>query len=288
MSLRNRVYVGNLSSRTRERDLEYEFERYGDIRSVSVKNGFAFVEFRDDRDASDAVRDMDGRSVDGRRLQVELAKGPRPNGAGGRGGGGGGGGNGHRVRVEGLDGRTSWQDLKDFARRAGSVTFTNVFTERGEKCGVIEYPSRSDVKNAIRELDDTTLDGCRVRLYAEDEGRGGSRSRSRSRGRDRSRSRSRGRGKDRSRSRSRGRGKDRSRSRSRGRGKDRSPSPKRSPSRSRSRSPKRSRSDSPKRNDDKDDKRSPKRNDKDDKRSSRSPEKRSPSRSRSRSPKRDD
>lgn len=43
-------------SRTRERDLEYEFDRYGRIYRVDLKNGFAFVEFEDSRDADDAVR----------------------------------------------------------------------------------------------------------------------------------------------------------------------------------------------------------------------------------------
>lgn len=38
-----RVYVGGVSSRTRERDLEDVFARYGRINNVDVKNGFAFV-----------------------------------------------------------------------------------------------------------------------------------------------------------------------------------------------------------------------------------------------------
>ena len=36
--------------------------------------GFAFIEFEDPRDAEDAVRDTDGRSVCGVRIRVELAK----------------------------------------------------------------------------------------------------------------------------------------------------------------------------------------------------------------------
>jgi RNA recognition motif-containing protein len=33
-----------------------------------------FVEFEDDRDASDAVRGLDGKSVDGERLRVEFSR----------------------------------------------------------------------------------------------------------------------------------------------------------------------------------------------------------------------
>lgn len=36
--------------------------------------GFAFVEFEDPRDAEDAVKDMDGRTVCGVRIRVEIAK----------------------------------------------------------------------------------------------------------------------------------------------------------------------------------------------------------------------
>lgn len=53
-------------------------------------------------------------------------------------------------QVEGLDNRTSWQDLKDFARRAGNVTYSDVSTDRGEKVGVIKYPSRDEAKAAVR------------------------------------------------------------------------------------------------------------------------------------------
>jgi arginine/serine-rich splicing factor 7 len=75
-----RLYIGRLSSRTRERDLEDAFYKFGRIRDVSIKAGFGFVEFEDERDAEDAVRDMDGRDVDGSRIQVEFSKarGSRP------------------------------------------------------------------------------------------------------------------------------------------------------------------------------------------------------------------
>lgn len=58
----SRVYVGRLSNRTRERDLEDTFGKYGRITRVDMKYGYAFVEFSDNRDAEDAVRDLDGRS----------------------------------------------------------------------------------------------------------------------------------------------------------------------------------------------------------------------------------
>ncbi|KAL1545892.1 serine/arginine-rich splicing factor RS2Z32-like isoform X3 [Salvia divinorum] len=77
-----RLYVGHLSSRTRSRDLEHVFSRYGRVRDVDMKRDYAFVEFSDPRDADDARYNLDGRDVDGRRITVEFAKGV-PRGPGG-------------------------------------------------------------------------------------------------------------------------------------------------------------------------------------------------------------
>ena len=38
-----RVYVGRLSNRARERDVEKFFKGYGRIREVILKNGYGFV-----------------------------------------------------------------------------------------------------------------------------------------------------------------------------------------------------------------------------------------------------
>ncbi|KAF4391506.1 hypothetical protein F8388_008910 [Cannabis sativa] len=70
-----RLYVGRLSSRTRSRDLDRLFSRYGRVRDVDMKRDFAFVEFGDPRDADDARYSLDGREFDGSRLIVEFAKG---------------------------------------------------------------------------------------------------------------------------------------------------------------------------------------------------------------------
>ncbi|CAN6809771.1 hypothetical protein Bca4012_000107 [Brassica carinata] len=78
-----RLYVGHLSSRTRTRDVERLFSKYGRIRDVDMKRDFAFVDFSDPRDADDARYRLDGRDVDGSRIVVEFAKGtPRGSGSG--------------------------------------------------------------------------------------------------------------------------------------------------------------------------------------------------------------
>merc|ERR1712172_376358 len=122
---------------------------------------------------------------------------------------------GYRTIVENLSSRTSWQDLKDFMRKAGEITYTNTNQPRvGE--GIVEFGSRRDMEYALDKLDGEELDGRRTRLVEE----GGNKSRSRSRSRKRSRTRSRSRSRDNRRRSSR----------------DRSPSSAKSESRSRSRS----------------------------------------------------
>uniref|UniRef100_A0AAQ4NWS1 RRM domain-containing protein n=1 Tax=Gasterosteus aculeatus aculeatus TaxID=481459 RepID=A0AAQ4NWS1_GASAC len=83
----SRVYIGRLSYRAREKDVERFFKGYGKILEVDLKNGYGFVEFDDPRDADDAVYDLNGKELCGERVIVEHTKGPRRDG--GYGGSGG-------------------------------------------------------------------------------------------------------------------------------------------------------------------------------------------------------
>eukprot|EP00961_Rhodomonas_salina_P109367 1472248-Rhodomonas_salina.3 len=74
MGRSNRLYIGHISSRIREKDLEYEFGRYGRIRDLSLKQGFAFLEYDKAEDADYAIRKMDGVNLEGLRITVEFAK----------------------------------------------------------------------------------------------------------------------------------------------------------------------------------------------------------------------
>merc|ERR1739848_117281 len=80
-NLEYKVYVGNLGSRPpRREELEDEFSYYGPLRNVWVARsppGFAYIEFEDKRDAQDAVRGLDGKTIAGRRVKVEMAQGSR-------------------------------------------------------------------------------------------------------------------------------------------------------------------------------------------------------------------
>jgi len=244
-----RVYIGHLSYHAKEKDVERFFRSYGKIRDIMLKNGYGFVEFDDYRDADDAVYELNGKDLCGERVNVEHARGPRSEdnfrerGFRGRRGGGGGGDRGggrrdkygppsrtdHRLIVENLSSRVSWQDLKDYMRQAGEVAYADAHKKHKNE-GIIEFASSSDMRNAIEKLDGSEINGRKIRLI-EDKPRKRSHSRSRSRSRSHRNTRSR------SHSRSRSRSHSRSRSESKGKkSKSASPARKKSPSASRSRS----------------------------------------------------
>jgi RNA recognition motif-containing protein len=101
----SRLFVGNLSYQTLERDLQDHFSAAGVVTNVNLmldkftgkSRGFAFVEFSTPEEANKAVEMFHGKDLGGRALTVNIAR-PReerpPGGGGFRGGGGGGGGRG--------------------------------------------------------------------------------------------------------------------------------------------------------------------------------------------------
>ncbi|CAL2033065.1 unnamed protein product, partial [Caenorhabditis brenneri] len=261
-------------------------------------------EFDDKRDAEDAVHDLNGKELGGERVILDYSK---PRGGGGFGGSGGRGGRvssysggaggrdrydrfdrggpprresrygrpystRHRVLVENLSSRISWQDLKDQVRRQGvEPTYAEAHKRPNE--ALLCFATPSDLKRCIEKCDGMDLNGRKIKMLDDSQaGSGRSRSRSHSRSRSRSRDRRRSRSRSSSRSKSRSRSppkrakresKSKSRSRSRSRSADgrKSRSPSRSPAkndrsvsppqrRSRSPSEKRSRSASPMENGD--------------------------------------
>ena len=107
-----KLFVGNLSFNTTENDLTSAFGAHGTVvetnlmmdRETGRPRGFGFITMSSPEEAQKAIEAMNGKSVDGRALTVNVAKPreERPAGGGGGGGrreyGGGGGGGGGRNR----------------------------------------------------------------------------------------------------------------------------------------------------------------------------------------------
>ncbi len=76
------IYVSNLSFNVQDEDLRSYFEEHGEVTSAKViidretgrSRGFGFVEMPDQAAAENAIRELDGASVEGRSMRVNEAK----------------------------------------------------------------------------------------------------------------------------------------------------------------------------------------------------------------------
>ena len=104
------LFIGSLAYATTDDSLKAHFEQIGAVKSAKVitdretnrSKGFGFVEFEDEANNQKAVDELNGKDLDGRAINVSLAR-PRedkPRDGGFRGGNGGGnnGGNSFRQR----------------------------------------------------------------------------------------------------------------------------------------------------------------------------------------------
>lgn len=76
------IYVSNLSFNVQDEDLRSYFADYGEVTSAKVitdkftnrSRGFGFVEMPDETVAQKAIAELDGATVDGRTIKVNVAK----------------------------------------------------------------------------------------------------------------------------------------------------------------------------------------------------------------------
>jgi cold-inducible RNA-binding protein len=79
------LYVGNLTFDTTSADLERLFGQHGQVGKAQVitdrdtgrSRGFGFVEMPDNDEAQAAISSLNGHSIDGRQLTVNVAKSRR-------------------------------------------------------------------------------------------------------------------------------------------------------------------------------------------------------------------
>jgi RNA recognition motif-containing protein len=97
IEMSKKLFVGGLSWDTTDEGLMHAFNAHGNVLEAQVvtdrdtgrSRGFGFVTFANPSEADEAIRQMDGKSLDGRTINVNEARERAP-----RSGGGGGGGRG--------------------------------------------------------------------------------------------------------------------------------------------------------------------------------------------------
>ena len=75
----SKIFVTKLSYRITKRDLEREFGRFGQIRNLQLKKGYAFIDYYNKEDAKDAIKQLNNQKLFGQqqRIVIEEAKGER-------------------------------------------------------------------------------------------------------------------------------------------------------------------------------------------------------------------
>ncbi len=76
------IYVSNLSFAVQDEDLKSYFAEYGEVTSAKVimdkytnrSKGFGFVEMSDEAAGTKAIAELDGATVDGRSIKVNVAR----------------------------------------------------------------------------------------------------------------------------------------------------------------------------------------------------------------------
>ncbi len=76
------IYVGNLSYRMGDAELEAVFAKFGEVKSAKVimdretgrSKGFGFVEMTTDVAGNEAIESLNGSDIEGRSLRVNEAR----------------------------------------------------------------------------------------------------------------------------------------------------------------------------------------------------------------------
>lgn len=75
------LFVGNISRSIRAEDLEEEFDKIGPctvnfkVNCFShVQGSFAFIEFKEEKDAEDAITELNNKNLGGSKIAIEWSK----------------------------------------------------------------------------------------------------------------------------------------------------------------------------------------------------------------------
>ena len=167
-SVGKRLFVGNLSFDVTWQDLKDFCKSVGRVVRADVEvddsgksKGFGLVEYSSSQDAENAIEELNGRELKGRAVNIREDRENKNTG------------NrnekiqnnsvGRRLYVGNLAYEVSWQDLKDHFKTIGNVLYADVLRDqdnnRSKGCGIVEFSSADEARQAIRELNDSDLRG---------------------------------------------------------------------------------------------------------------------------------
>ncbi len=77
-----KIYVGNLPYAVNDADLEKMFSQFGSVteskiitdRDTGRSKGFGFIEMPNQTEGDEAIKQLDGKEMEGRNIKVNVAK----------------------------------------------------------------------------------------------------------------------------------------------------------------------------------------------------------------------
>jgi len=184
-SQNKRVYVGNLSWDVRWQDLKDHMRQAGEVAHAEIicepsgrSKGCGVVEFSTEEAAQEAISTLTDTDLKGRMIFVREDRESNSTTVNAHPAGslhsGRSGNDNCAVYVWNMSFETSWQDLKDHMRKAGNVNQANIVEDQNGTstgCAVVVYQKPQEAARAIRELQNSELDGRNI-CIREDNHRG--------------------------------------------------------------------------------------------------------------------
>uniref|UniRef100_A0A8C5PGX5 RNA-binding protein 14 n=1 Tax=Leptobrachium leishanense TaxID=445787 RepID=A0A8C5PGX5_9ANUR len=68
-----KIFVGNVSAACDVPELRKTFEEYGSVVECDIVKDFAFVHMESESDAREAIKELNGKNLKGKRINVELS-----------------------------------------------------------------------------------------------------------------------------------------------------------------------------------------------------------------------
>jgi|EP00505_MAST-04D_sp_SCG-Rhode-Island_P001218 RNA recognition motif-containing protein len=179
------IYVGNLPWEVKWQDLKDTFAKFGSIEYADIateggqpggrSQGWGTVRYRDPASAKRAIREMNGRSMDGREIEVRFdvkeggikrqsSRSLRQTA----------GSANSAIYVGNLPWNVAWQDLKDTFAQFGTVEYADVATEGGKPggrshgWGTVRYSDAAAGQRAIREMNGREMDGRIIEVRVDE------------------------------------------------------------------------------------------------------------------------
>uniref|UniRef100_A0A1B6CI83 RNA-binding protein lark n=1 Tax=Clastoptera arizonana TaxID=38151 RepID=A0A1B6CI83_9HEMI len=143
-----KIFVGNLANQTTKTDIKPLFEKYGKVVECDIVKNYGFVHMESEESGRDAIQNLNGYLVHETAMKVEAAtsrKGPNTPTT--------------KIFVGNLTENTKAPQVRALFSKYGTVVECDIVRNYG-----FVHIDSNDVNTCIKELNDTMVDGQRMKV----------------------------------------------------------------------------------------------------------------------------